>query len=85
MTSSVRAKAASFDEGSFWVQLADGRTLGVPLAWFPRLLNASSHQLLAYRISPRGFHWDAFDEDISIEGLLRGIPDMTHRFQRAAE
>jgi len=85
MTYSVTARTVRFDADSFWVQLADGRTLGAPLAWFPRLLNASSHQLLAYRISPRGLHWDALDEDISVEGLLRGTPDMTRRFHRAAE
>lgn len=60
-----------------WVTLGDGRVLGVPLAWFPRLLNATPEQRAAYEISPRGLHWDALDEDISIAGLLAGRGDQT--------
>ena len=58
-----------------WVELEDGRTLGVPLAWFPRLLNAQPDDLAAVQISPRGLHWDALDEDISVAGLLAGRGD----------
>ncbi len=85
MTYSVTATTVRFDDDSFWVELDDGRTLGVPLAWFPRLLHATPEQREVYEISPRGLHWDELDEDISIEGLLRGVPDMTRRFHRAAE
>jgi hypothetical protein len=77
MTSSVTAKSVRFDSDSMWVELADGRVLGVPLAWFPRLLNASASQRSDVRISPRGLHWDGLDEDISISGLLAGEGDMT--------
>ncbi|MGC2856576.1 DUF2442 domain-containing protein [Novispirillum sp. DQ9] len=75
-----------FDEHTMWVDLTDGRTIGVPLAWFPRLLNASPEQRLAYRISAtgRGLHWDDLDEDISVAGLLEGRGDMTHRRPSAA-
>ena len=78
MTSSATAKSVRFDSDSMWVELADGRVLGVPLAWFPRLLNASASQRSDVRISPRGLHWDGLDEDISIAGLLAGEGDMTH-------
>jgi hypothetical protein len=78
MSSSPRAKSARCDENSLWVELSDGRTLGVPLAWFPRLLNASADQLATVQISARGLHWEALDEDISIAGLLAGLSDQTH-------
>ncbi|MGC3875225.1 DUF2442 domain-containing protein [Halomonas sp. GXIMD04776] len=77
-------KHVTFNADSFWVELSDGRTIGVPLAWYPRLLNATQAQLEAYELSPRGIHWDALDEDISIEGLLAGRGDMTRRRRHAA-
>lgn len=77
MNSSVRAKSIRFDEDSFWVELSDGRTLSVPLAWFPRLLGASPEQREAVEISSRGLHWEELDEDISIAGLLAGRGDRT--------
>lgn len=66
-----------FDEDNMWVSLSDGRTLGVPLAWFPRLLHGSPRQREAVRITRRGLHWEALDEDISIAGLLAGSIDQT--------
>ena len=77
MTSLVRARSVRFDEDSFWVELSDGRVLGVPLAWFPRLLRGSPAQREAVSLSSRGLHWDELDEDISIEGLLAGRGDRT--------
>ena len=77
MSSSVRATGIRFDEDSFWVELSDGRTLGVPLAWFPRLLRASPAQREAVTISTRGLHWEELDEDILVEGLLAGHADRT--------
>jgi hypothetical protein len=71
------AKSIRFDADSFWVELEDGRTLGVPLAWFPRLLHASSTEREQVEISRRGLHWEALDEDISIAGLLKGLGDGT--------
>ena len=80
MTSSaVEAMSVRFDEDSMWLDLSDGRVLGVPLAWFPRLLNGTAVQREAVRISPRGLHWDELDEDISIAGLLEGLGDQTRR------
>ena len=67
------AKSVRFDDDSFWVELEDGRTLGVPLAWFPRLLHATPEQRAACEIGRRGLHWEALDEDISVAGLLQGL------------
>jgi hypothetical protein len=73
------AKSVSFDENQMWVILADGRTLGVPLAYFPRLLSASKKQRENYIISGggRGIHWDDINEDISVKHLLLGLGDQT--------
>jgi hypothetical protein len=75
------AKRLRFDDNSMWIDLSDGRQLGVPLAYFPRLLNATPAQREQYVISGggTGLHWDDLDEDISVEGLLQGIPDRTRR------
>jgi hypothetical protein len=76
MTTSARA--VRFDDNSLWVDLDDGRVVGVPLAWFPRLLAATPEQRAGFELSPRGIHWEALDEDISIDGLLAGHGDLTH-------
>lgn len=77
MNSSARATRVHFDSDSLWVDLSDGRIIGVPLAWFPRLLHATAEQRSHVRISSRGLHWDALDEDISVAGLLAGLGDQT--------
>ncbi len=77
MTTSVSATHVRFDADSMWVDLSDGRVLGIPLAWFPRLLHASPEQRTDLRISSRGLHWESLDEDISIAGLLAGLGDHT--------
>lgn len=77
-------KAVRFDDSSMWVDLADGRVIAVPLAWFPRLLGATPEQLAAVELSPYGLHWEALDEDISVAGLLAGRGDMTQPQRRAA-
>ena len=66
-----------FDSDSMWVDLSDGRILGVPLAWFPRLLHGTAEQREQVRISSRGLHWEALDEDISVAGLLAGLSDQS--------
>jgi hypothetical protein len=80
----ISATSVRFDDDVMWVELSDGRTLGVPLAWFPRLLNASPKQRDEVEIGRTGLHWDAPDEDISIAGLLAGRGDVTHSPERAA-
>ncbi|WP_168409646.1 DUF2442 domain-containing protein [Erwinia amylovora] len=74
----IAAKNVRFDQTTMWVELSDGRVMGVPLAWFPRLLNASVKERSDYELSKRGIHWDALDEDISVDGLLAGRGDVTH-------
>jgi hypothetical protein len=73
----ISATDIRFDDDAMWVSLDDGRTLGVPLAWFPRLLAATKAARLRYEFSPGGIHWDQLDEDISIDGLLAGRGDQT--------
>ena len=85
MNPSVRPTSVRFDDDNFWVALSDGRVIGVPLAWFPGLLRASRDQRETCRISSRGLHWDALDEDISIGGLLAGIGDQTRPLSSAVE
>lgn len=70
-------KSVRFDENSLWVELADGRVIAAPLAWFPRLLHATPEQRAKVEISPMGLHWDELDEDVSVGGLLAGHGDLT--------
>lgn len=77
----ISPKAVRFDDDTLWVALSDGRTIAAPLAWFPRLLRATAAERAQVELSPGGLHWDALDEDISIEGLLAGRGDQTHRQQ----
>ncbi len=83
---SSSARTLRFDADTMWVDLTDGRTLGIPLAWFPILLEATPEQRLKYRIgaSGNGLHWEELDEDISVEGLLAGRGDMTNRRRKVA-
>ncbi|VVT05788.1 DUF2442 domain-containing protein [Erythrobacter sp. EC-HK427] len=70
-----------FDEGNFWTALKDGRVIGVPLIWFPRLFNATAEQLEKYELSPSGIHWDEIDEDISVKSIVLGYK--SHEFRAA--
>jgi hypothetical protein len=65
-----------FGDDSLIVDLADGRTISVPLEWYPRLLHASAAERSNWRLSSGGFgiHWPDIDEDLSSAGLLRGAP-----------
>ncbi len=71
-----KAERVSVTEDSLRVDLSDGRTLSVPLAWFPRLLHATSVERINWRLigKGQGIHWEDIDEDISVEGLLAGKP-----------
>jgi hypothetical protein len=79
----ISATAVRFDQHTMWADLTDGRTLGVPLAWFPRILQASPEARTRVEISRVGLHWEDLDEDISIAGLLAGRRDMTRQSERA--
>jgi len=70
-----------FEADLMWVELADGRQLGVPLAYFPRLLRASPAERSGFTVSGggTGIHWDDLDEDISVSALLMGVGDRTRR------
>lgn len=65
-----------FDDHSLIVDLMDGRTISVPLAWYPRLAGATPEQRQHWEKCGGGFgiHWPDVDEDLSTEGLLRGAP-----------
>jgi hypothetical protein len=82
------AKTLQFSAETMIIDLVDGRTLTVPLAYFPRLLKANPEQRNHYIISGGGvgLHWDELDEDISVEYLLMGYVDRTSRedFHKAA-
>jgi hypothetical protein len=69
-------KNVHFTEDTVSVDMVDGRTITVPLAWYPRLLHATPEQRKNWQISGGGFgiHWPDIDEDLSTEGLLRGAP-----------
>jgi len=68
----VFAKDVWFTKDMLYVQLSDGRELGVPITWFSKLKNATKDQLKKWRFIGNGIgiHWEDLDEDISIEALL---------------
>src|SRR6266571_6095600 len=71
-----RVKDVRFTDDILTVDLLDGRTISVPLVWYPRLLSASLEQRANWRVAGGGFgiHWPDVDEDLNTEGLLRGAP-----------
>ena len=71
-----RVLDVQFTEDSLSVSLRDGRTITVPLVWYPRLLNAAPQQRQNWKVAGGGYgiHWPDLDEDLSTEGLLRGAP-----------
>ena len=70
------AEGVTVTEDTLSVDLSDGRTISVPLTWFPRLLHARSGERNNWRLIGKGhgIHWEDIDEDISVEGLLAGKP-----------
>ena len=71
-----RVSSVGFTGDSLSVALMDGRTITVPLVWYPKLLDATEAQRRRWEISGGGYgiHWPDLDEDLSTEGLLRGAP-----------
>ncbi len=67
----AHATSVNFDDDAMWVALEDGRTIGVPLAWFPRLLGASAEERAAVEIPTFGLHWEGLGEDISVASSLK--------------
>lgn len=70
----VRAAHVVVEDARLVVELMDGRSIAVPLAWFPRLANATPQQRNHWELAGGGYgiHWPDIDEDLSTEGLLRG-------------
>jgi hypothetical protein len=80
-SSAVEAREAlatgiEVSEDTLSVELADGRTIAVPLAWYPRLAHATAEERGSWRLigGGRGIHWPGIDEDISVANLLAGQP-----------
>jgi len=71
-----RIKDVRISEDAISVDLADGRTISAPLAWYPRLLHATPQQRENWKICGAGYgiHWPDVDEDLSAQGLLQGAP-----------
>jgi hypothetical protein len=76
LNSGERVRDVHLTEDTLAVDLADGRTIIVPLTWYPRLLSATTEQRSHWEVSGAGYgiHWPDVDEDLSTEGLLRGAP-----------
>jgi hypothetical protein len=74
--SDTRVRAVHVDDETLAVDLMDGRSIAVPLAWYPRLLEATPEQRRNWVVAGGGYglHWPDVDEDLSTEGLLRGEP-----------
>ena len=72
----TRVKSVSIDTDRLTVELMDGRAISVPLAWYPRLSQATPEQRNRWEIAGGGYglHWPDLDEDLSTDGLLRGAP-----------
>jgi hypothetical protein len=70
------AEDVSVTDDTLSVELSDGRTISVPIAWYPRLSHATSQERKNWRLlgGGHGIHWEDIDEDISVEGLLAGKP-----------
>jgi hypothetical protein len=71
-----RAVSVSTSDDELTVEFSDGRTISVPLSWYPRLEHATSEERQDWELigGGAGIHWPAIDEDISVESLLRGLP-----------
>lgn len=71
-----RVRDVRVTDDAISVDLFDGRTITVPLAWYPRLLHATPEQRANWRIAGAGYgiHWPGIDEDLSTQGLLQGVP-----------
>ena len=78
-----RLKDVHFTEDTLSVDLMDGRTITVPLLWYPRLYRATMEQRKNWQACGGGYgiHWPDIDEDLSTEGLLRGIPAPKSQFK----
>jgi hypothetical protein len=84
LSADERVRDVRISQDTLTVDLMDGRTISVPLVWYPRLLSGTAKQRSNWKVSAAGYgiHWPDLDEDLSTEGLLRGAPapaGSTHR------
>ena len=81
-----RVKDVRVDMDTLSVDLMDGRTIIVPLAWYPRLYNATAQQQKHWQVCGGGYgiEWEDIDEHLSVEGLLRGAPAPQYRAENVA-
>jgi Protein of unknown function (DUF2442) len=70
----IRPVSVAFTADELVVTLADGRKIATPLAWYPRLRDASTAQRDHFELMPMGIHWPELDEDLGVAGMLRGRP-----------
>lgn len=72
----LQIQHVTITDDSLSVDLTDGRTISVPLGWFPRLLHGSPEERNDWRLigEGEGIHWESLDEDISLEHIIKGIP-----------
>jgi Protein of unknown function (DUF2442) len=79
-----RVQNVYFTEDTISVDLMDGRTITVPLVWYPRLLAATPEKREQWQVAGGGYgiHWEEIDEDLSTEGLLRGAPAPSSQFPK---
>ena len=75
-SAALKATAVQTTDDTLVVELADGRSVSVPLGWFPRLFHATTAERQNWRFvgNGEGIHWPNLDEDISVEGILAGSP-----------
>ena len=75
-TQSPTAASINVDDETLFVDLSDGRTISVPLAWYPRLASGTQEERATWRMigGGRGIHWPDLDEDVSVDDLLAGRP-----------
>jgi hypothetical protein len=76
LTAEARAQNVAVTDDTLSVDLSDGRTISVPIAWYPRLLNGTPEERMNWRFigEREGIHWPDLDEDVSVENLLAGKP-----------
>ena len=76
LTADERVRDVRVSEDTLTVDLMDGRTISVPLVWYPRLLSGTPKQRSNWKVCAAGYgiHWPDLDEDLSTDGLLRGAP-----------
>lgn len=87
LSADERVRDVRLSKDTLAVDLMDGRTISVPLAWYPRLLAGTAKQRANWEVCGAGYgiHWPDLDEDLSTEGLLRGAPAPARSARRPAQ